>query len=303
MLRPTSVWLPSYLCGSLLQPFAMTGAVIRYYPVDEHLQVSEIGWTNDVRPEDFVLVIHYFGFPNRSFPADRVAAGGAHIVEDSSQALFLTQQFPQSAGMVYSPRKFLGVPDSGILVCPSHTRIKSVELSEPPMEWWKSAVTTTLQRSEFDLTGQPGDWYALFQRVEAEFPVGPYRASDLSRTIVSTGVDYTAIRNRRRENYARLLELLGDWAMLPNLDQNVVPLGFPVRLKPQMRDGVLRHLHAQRIYAPVHWPIGGIVPESFHSSHNLAQCAITLLCEQRCTLEDMDWQAEEFKRAIASASG
>lgn len=295
--RPRVAWLPSYLCGSLQTPFLQSGVAIRYYGIDQHLQVAETSWIGEVRAGDLVLVIHYFGVPHRNFPIDWVKARGALLVEDASQALFLPQQFPESTCILYSPRKFLGVPDSGILVSHGETGIESSLLQEPPRNWWRAAVAMSLKRRDFDISGQPNAWYSIFRRVEAELPVGLYRASDLSRVLVAN-LDYDAIRQRRRANYDRLLLVLGDYAIFPELGPDVVPCGFPVRVDRGRRDRVASHLHARQIFVPVHWPIERIVPAAFHASHELALSCVTLINDQRCVPEDMDRQARAFVAAV-----
>jgi dTDP-4-amino-4,6-dideoxygalactose transaminase len=284
----------------MLAPFLQSSAPIRFYPVDGHLQVSETSWIEEIRAGDMVVVIHYFGFPNHSFPAALVKLKGAILVEDASQALFLAQQFRESTCILYSPRKFLGVPDGGIMVSSTETAAESAPLEQPPQAWWTEAVAMSLRRRNFDLTGQPNNWFAGFQRVEAEFPVGLYRASDLSRMLLSA-VDYDAIRTRRRANYAQLLDSASGLAVFGELGLDVVPLGFPVRLDAGIRDSVLRRLHAAKIYTPMHWPLEGIVPESFRQSHELALSGLTLLCDQRCTSHDMDRQAREFEASVQAA--
>jgi hypothetical protein len=298
--RPGSAWLPSYLCGAILAPFLKSGVPVRFYPIDRDLRVSDTSWLNEIRAGDLAVVIHYFGFPNRSFPAEQVKRAGALLVEDASQALFLPRQFRESTCVLYSPRKFLGVPDSGVMVSTGETGAESVPLDEPPLAWWRQAVAMSLARRDFDLTGGPNDWFARFQRVESEFPIGLYRASDLSRMLVAA-VDYEAIRTRRRASYGRLLDGVGRHALFPELGPEVVPLGFPVRVEAGIRDSVLRRLHAAKVYAAMHWPIDGIVPASFHQSHGLALSSLTLLCDQRCTEQDMDRQASEFEASVSAA--
>lgn len=303
--KPKTAWLPSYLCGDILTPFVRRNVAIRFYTIDARLRVSNTSWAGEIQRGDVVLVIHYFGFANGDFPAAAVASQGAILVEDASQALFLPQQFPQSLCILYSPRKFLGVPDSGILVAQGETGVESIKLEAPPLEWWREAVEVSLKRREFDLAGQVSggnNWFAQFQRVESEFPVGLFGASDLSRATLSN-VDYSAIRTRRRANYAKLLELTGQQAIFPELGAEVVPLGFPVQAGAGIRDQTLRKLHAARIFAPVHWPIEGIVPASFEESHKLSRGLITLVCDQRATLQDMQWQAGEFLASESAARG
>ena len=298
--HPPSAWLPSYVCASLLEPFEICGVTVRYYPINQQLQCANETFLDDIQPGDFLLVIHYFGFPFSSTLAEKAHSQGALIIEDASQALFLKQQFFGSTCILYSPRKFLGIPDGAVMVSVRATGTAGAPLTEPPRDWWKLAVAMSLKRREQDLTGIPNDWFSLFRKVECHMPVGSYRASDLSLMLLLQGINYATIRARRRANYTRLLEQLPAHALFPKLEENIVPLGFPVHVSRPIRDGVLLQLHQQKIFAPQHWPIEQLVPPSFRDSHRLAQSSLTLLCDQRYQLEDIDRQAHEFERALAA---
>ncbi|MFL6464665.1 MAG: hypothetical protein ACJ73N_09690 [Bryobacteraceae bacterium] len=295
--RPRAAWLPSYLCEALLRPFTHNQIPIHYYPVDSSLKTVNHDWIEELHPGDLVIVIHYFGFANSSFPAARVASKGALLVEDASQALFLPQQFSESACIVYSPRKFLPVPEMGVMASRSDTGTEAAMLAAPPDHWWKSAIAMMQKRRDFDLVGGNNEWFSLFQQVESQFPLGSYAPSDLSKMLLTCGTDYEHIRARRRENYFRLREKLEGYAMFSHMGENTIPLGFPVLVDPRRRDGILRRLYEKRIYPPVHWRINGIVPPEFCASHTVSNSIMTLICDQRYTLEDMDRQAWEFTRA------
>jgi hypothetical protein len=296
--RPTHAWLPSYLCTSLLQPFEICGVPVRYYAVDERLICSDEDFLSEIRPGDFLVLIHYFGFPQGLALAAKAHARGALVIEDASQALFLKQQFPGSTCVLYSPRKFLGVPDGAIMVSDRETGTGGMSLVEPPQDWWKLAVAMSLKRRDFDLTGQQNNWFDLFRRTESDIPVGAYRASQLSR-IVLEGMDYGLIKARRRTNYACLLKHLKQYALFTEYKESSAPLGFPVRVPRRLRDPVLLHLHKAGIFAPVHWPCEAFVPPSFRASHEIATTVLTLLCDQRYAESDMERQADEFKSALA----
>ena len=183
-IKPKTAWLPSYLCGSILDPFRNLNVSIRFYDAGPNFQSCTTDWTGDVEPEDLVLLIHYFGFPNTTFPAELLTCRGAVIIEDASQGLFVKQQYPESAFIVYSPRKFVGVPDGGLLTNQRNNDFDLGCLESPPAEWWKSALALTQMRREFDLLGRESQWFALFRHLDLRenFPLeGPYRSSDLAR--------------------------------------------------------------------------------------------------------------------------
>jgi hypothetical protein len=297
-LKPRAAWLPSYLCSAVVEPFSKLGVPVRYYDIGSRLKPSTSEWVTKVQSSDLVVAIHYFGFANKALPAEEVRRRGGCILEDASQAFFARQQYQESFGLVFSARKFFGVPDGGVLVTSRPNAFDEGELEPPPMDWWRSACTMTQMRREFDLAGGENRWFSLFKHVEENFPLGPYRCSDMGRELIETGVDYQLIKKTRRENYMALAHRLGGFALFPELDDETVPLGFPVCVDASQRDRVLEQLYAQGIYPPVHWRLQGMVPEEHRESHLLSRRILTLICDQRYTVCDMKRQTDAFLSAI-----
>jgi hypothetical protein len=278
------------------------GVAVRYYNAGPNFKNSRSDWVRDVESGDLVLVIHYFGFPNESLPADLLNRQGGIIVEDASQALFAKQQYPESFCSVFSPRKFFGVPDGGVLASLRLSVPDCQALEPPPMDWWANACAITQMRREFDLMGGRNEWFPQFRKVEESIPLGPYRSSDLAKMLIEVGTDYESMKKVRRENYSALLRQLSEFALFPYLDDETVPLGFPVLVNASQRDIVLERLYAHGIYPPVHWRLEGIVPEEFSDSHELSRSILTLICDQRYTIYDMARQAGAFLAAIRTSA-
>ena len=86
-------------------------------------------------------------------------------------------------------------------------------------------------------------------------------------------------------------------ALFVELPAGVVPLGFPIRLAA--RDRVRQALIEERIYPPTHWPLDGVIPETFAASHALAAHILTLPCDQRYARDDMERMVSAVKKEIA----
>jgi dTDP-4-amino-4,6-dideoxygalactose transaminase len=293
-LRPSQVWLPSYLCGSLLQAVGKARTTVRFYGVESDL-TSEPSGLDEVGDNDMVVVIDYFGFPNALLTTLGGLAHRAWIVEDASHALLTGTVGLHADFVLFSPRKFLGVPDGGILVSKEPAGWEDVVLNAPPARWWLTALAATARRGEFDRRGGSREWFDLFRESEANQPIGAYRMSELSEMILTHSFDYAEIGLKRRENYRHLAESLGRIALFPELEEGVVPLGFPIRVGE--RDAVRRRLFDQDIYPPVHWSLSGIIPERFAESHLLSAEILTLPCDQRYGRQDM----ERMARAVLSS--
>jgi dTDP-4-amino-4,6-dideoxygalactose transaminase len=258
---------------------------VKFYEVDYDLSLSSSEWLDSVQPNDLVVLIDYFGFPSDPYWIKLAKERGARVLEDGCQALLSEEAGRFSDFVLFSPRKFVGVPDGGILVYNHEIACDAIKIETPPSAWWLKAFSASVLRRDFDLHGGNRRWFELFQETEDEGPIGPYAMSEFSRVLLQHGFDYSMIAEKRVENYELLANELREFALFPSLPSGVVPLGFPIRVKD--RDRVRQVLFSHEIYPPVHWPIQGVVPEEFSDSHKLASEIMTLPCDQRYGEDDM----------------
>jgi dTDP-4-amino-4,6-dideoxygalactose transaminase len=274
--------------------------VLRFYEVDDNLGLPSLAWLEDVERGDVVLLIDYFGFPCSAECASEARARGAWVVEDASQAL-LTQGVGRLADFVlYSPRKFLGVPDGGILAGQQSNTLSHVDLAPSPIAWWLNALSASEMRRDFDRSDTDTQWFKLFQLAESTRPVGAFSMSDLSRGLLQNSFDYHSIAEKRISNYNSLARELYNIALIPSLATGVVPLGFPVRVRNRTK--VQDILYANKIYPAVHWQLGDAIPPLFSRSHRLSEEILTLPCDQRYDDDDMQRMVALTRYALTPAS-
>ena len=277
------VWLPSYLCESVLAAVGVREA--RWYDVADGLAPTDLNWLEEVAPGDFILCINYFGWRPAAGFYPAMTARGALILEDGSQSM-LTEEIGEGAHFYLTvPRKFVGVPDGAVLMASGEMVVPRQELIPPPEDWWRIAHRANLGRRASDLGVGRSDWYRDFAAAERSQPIGLYAMSDISRELLGR-LDPGWIRARRRRNYLHLESALRPIALFESLPPEVVPLGFPGRLPD--RDERRRQLIDRQIFPPVHWPIEGVVPDRFQASHRLSSQILTLPCDQRYDSFDMD---------------
>lgn len=296
LLKPRRVWLPAYLCPSIIAAVERSGVPISYFATDYNLQVVP-GALSDVGVGDLVDIIDYFGFPADRALMKQVREAGAWLLEDACQGM-LTRGIGSTADfLLFTPRKFVGIPDAGILISNREdVDLRCVRLEPPPTHWWMLTFSAAVLRRDFDLYGGDRLWFKQYQALEEDMPLGPYAMSDMSRMLLTSAFDYADISRKRVENYRSLATELPELALHPNLPDEVVPLGFPVRLAN--RDDVRNVLYASDIYPPVHWPFPGILPAEFTESYRLQRNIMMLPCDQRCGAEDMH-RMIELVRPIA----
>jgi dTDP-4-amino-4,6-dideoxygalactose transaminase len=270
----------------------------RFFRITEQLQVADFGWIQEVRENDIVVFIDYFGFKDWDQAGELLAGTGAWVVEDASHAL-LNSSFSECAHyVIFSPRKFLGVPDGGILIARRNAPIPIVDLPPVPSNWWLEAMTASLLRAEFDRHGGDRKWFQLFQRTEPYGPIEPCQMSQLSELILKHYGGYSECARKRRDNFRSLARLLANVAIYVDLPDETVPLGFPVRLSN--RDAVQRYFFAHDIFPPVHWNLIGLVPDEYYESHQLALQILTLPIDQRYGEAEMNRMSELLKNVLSN---
>jgi hypothetical protein len=188
-LQPTQVWVPSYLCDAILGAIDPKITVARFYEVDYDLRVPSNQWVADVASGDLVLFIDYFGYPYDRQLGACVEEKGAWIVEDASQALLSSHVGELSDFVLFSLRKWIGVPDGGILRIPENSRLRDTSLKTPPAVWWLKALRAAVLRKEFD-DGVPLRVVRNIQRSGKRRTDWAYGMSQLSQTIFEHMVDY-----------------------------------------------------------------------------------------------------------------
>lgn len=278
-LRPPRAWLPAYICETVVAAVsAHTEAC--FYPVGERLDdAPAIG----VRPGDAVVVVDYYGWLPRPEGIAGLREAGAVVIEDASQALLTEGTGTIGDFWIASPRKFVGVPDGGLLG--PRPDGMAVPAEPVPEAWWRQAREARVGRRAFDENGGDRSWFPLFQRAEDGVPARPYAMSELSRSILAEGIDADAIAARRQANYDVLQRELGEVSLMGPRPDGVVPMGFPVRVAE--RDAVSERLFADRVFPPVHWPIPDPVPASFAADRRLSSEVMTLPCDQCYDERDM----------------
>lgn len=284
LLKPANVWMPSYLCPTMVDAVDQKKTQLKFYEIDYDLQIPSLNWIKQVQAGDLVILIDYFGFPLSAEVVDLVKGQGGYVLEDACQALLSEHVGQHSDFVLFSPRKFIGVPDGGILVSCCNVKFDNVELKPAPTFWWFKMLEATINRREFDQFGGERHWYQLSQETNAATPCGYFAMSNLSKKLLLTCFDYSQIAQRRIENHSMLFRELKHIALFDGLPKGTVPLGFPIRHK--QRDHIRESLFKAQIYPPVHWTIKGTVPEEFCESHRLADDIMTLLCDQRYSITE-----------------
>lgn len=278
VLSPKRVHVPNFVCTAVPDAVTLAGAEVVKYPIN---RCFGLGAEIDLRPDDLVILINFFGINETSVLSDLAKLPKESVLVDCSQAYF-SGAFDCLASF-YSPRKFVPVADGGFI----HT---AVELNGQPAD-----EQASINRFEYLLQraiGEPEASRALYLRAEESLhEISLREMSCFSRKVIETN-DLNFIRNKRIENFKILSELDELNEISINLGQQV-PLCYPLMVK---KGKILReHLLAQRVFTPKYWP--DVYPlNNFETS--LLNDTVYLPIDHRCSDEDMWYLSRIVKSFI-----
>jgi len=286
-LRPTRVYLPFYVCDSVLMALDAAATPYRFYGLTETLELPELP---RMAEGEYLLYINYFGLKD-----DYVATLQAHYAGrlwlDLTQAFYYVPRPEQWA--FNSARKFFGVPDGAYLYGAGPTTPVGSPLVNKSIE-----INHLLWRQ----LGRQQQAYAAFSAYEAGFSCEVSAMSDVSRTWLSW-IDYPVVKARRLANFARYHELLGaynEW-QLPQQPTGV-PFCYPLRL-PALFNRPL--LFAQNIFVPALWR--EVQTRAGHENYSwevrLVDELLPLPVDHRYTPEDIDFVAAQVLSGLSPSAG
>lgn len=270
--KPSRVWMPRYICDSMLAPVTAMGVDPYFYSLDECF-----GIIDDVvlRSTDILLYVNYFGVCFGEMKKVLERLNRSQVVLDLSQAFYTEPQ--DCLATIYSPRKFFGIPDGGLMF----TQL-AVELPEKLDEGSAGRTRHLITR----LGGQPESGYADYKRAETELnEFEPKRMSLLTERIFSS-IDFEAIRIKRNKNFMVLHQVLGKANRLKIDDSKIDgPFCYPYLTK---RSSLRNKLIAGRVFVATYWTdvLSRVSDSSFEG--DLAHCCLPLPCDQRYSVSDME---------------
>lgn len=236
--RPERVWMPRYICDSMITPLSRLDIECVFYGLNNRLEICDDLFLAD---GDWLLYVNYFGLCSRNVDNLLAEFDPSRIVLDNSQAFFSSPR--DCLASIYSPRKFVGVPDGGLLV----TRLP---VSQPREVDRKSFLRSAHLLKRIDKDPETG--YHDYRHAEETF--GNFKEVQMSRLTqrLLASIDFEHVRQRRNENFNLLHSHLGHLNGLPlDLSSMDGPLCYPFYSEiPNVRRMLISH----RVFVPCYWP-------------------------------------------------
>lgn len=266
----SKVYLPYFTCDAILQPILKLGLEYEFFDVNDKLEA--IFDYSRLQLNEVVILTNYFGLKDKYIQS--ICEKIKNVIVDNAQALFAKPI--DGIDTFYSPRKFVGVADGGIL----STKLDLNDNLEQSTSY--NRMFHLLKR--IDLSAQEA--YADFQRAEKIIGTETImKMSNLTKRILYS-IDYKSIEIQRIENFNFLHKHLKSSNQLELINcSEEVPLVYPYKVKDSViiRDILLKN----KIFCAKYWPNVLEWCNASQNSYFLTDGILALPIDQRYNIENM----------------
>ena len=280
--RYSKIYLPVFLCESVVEACEQHGIHIERYRMDAELNI--LLPQNKMKEKECLYLVNYYGqLTDEKILQYKEKYG--NIIVDHTHAFF--QKPLKGIDTLYSCRKFWGVSDGAYLAT------DAVLSMDKPLDRSNKRMEHILGRYEENA----GAYYQeMLQNAASYDRMEIRRMSRLTENLLGA-IDYEAGKNRREENYSILSEELPSESVFVRVTPEG-PFVYPYHHK----DGLnLRHWLAEhRVFVPTYWK--NILEECDKNSleYKWAAEILPLPCDQRYGKEEMKYMAALIREWEAS---
>lgn len=273
-----SIWIPYYQCDSVRETLLNHGVEVKYYHTDHNWNPTDLCASDN----ESVLFVNYYGIMSHE-RMKYLASLSKHPIIDNCQGFFCSPI--ENALNIYSCRKFVGVPDGSYVIGKGAGQF----VDEYPQCYSSDTAAFLLMRIEYGCEGKGYEARSINEhRIDTEKCM---KMSKLTRTILD-GTDYDFIKQKRRENFDYMHNLLKDVNKINPMqyyDSETIPMVYPLVVED---DELIQRLFKAKHFQGHWWSyICNEQPrESFE--YWISRYVIPITIDQRYGKRELDYLAD-----------
>ena len=260
------IYIPFFTCNAVEEALSMENCeIIKYNLNDDFFPVQKIPTSK------FIVYNNYFGLTGEKIK--ELSAIYPNLIVDNAQAFY---SHPEGKFSIYSPRKFFGVPDGGILI--------GEEIPEMPLDRGVSydVCSHLLKRIDLGPEAAYGD-FLNNEEIISSYEIK--RVSKLTSAIMGN-INYEDAKRKRLDNFSFLHQHLNtSFPMAQSPDD--VPLIYPFMAEESER--IRQKLIENKVFCAKYWPGLKVDGQTTSIEHRMINNLISLPIDQRYDLNDMKY--------------
>ena len=280
------VLFPDYLCDSVYQMALKNQMGVEFYELDEQLNPRFEDIANKYNATKAVLLINFFGLKDcqpmiaklRGIKQDMM------IILDNVQAPYAMLEQSDADFMFSSFRKAFPVADGSWVLSKHFGLNQHIKVNEFAQYKIAASYLKTIRDQQlFNDEVYLNLYHIGEEKIDDDYLTD---MTQLSKSILAD-MEWHRWAILRKRNSDVIVEGLKQMGVTPIVDisEEHLPLFVPVRL--ENRDKVRKAMFSNNIFLPVHWPIEAEFKNRVKRGSDLAEHEISIIVDQRYTVEDM----------------
>lgn len=259
------IWVPYYTCGSFLKFLSKNKINLSYYNIDKNYEII-----TNIPDNDDIIYVNYYGIKDQYIK--KISKNKNRLIIDNCQAFFNKQI--NNLPTFSCPRKFIGVPDGGVLECQDQLNLDHIE-----RDLSYDRMLHLLKQIDIDTqTGYP-DFISNEKALEFS---SIKRMSSLTKKIIDS-VDINSIISSRHHNFQYLNNSLCKYNLLKINHTSL----YYYPLMSTNSHKIRKKLLENKIFTPVLW-IDQLKYINSSTEKNFINNVVNLPIDQRYNQCDMD---------------
>lgn len=264
-----TIYIPYYTCDVVLEPLKKLNINYCFYRINKSLELVD---NIELKKDEYLLYTNYFGIKD-NYIKELDGIYGGNLIVDNAQALYAMPTIK----CLYSPRKFVGIPDSGIAYTDNY-----VDINSYAVDYSFDRLEHLLIRHDKGATAG----YTAFKENSSKL-----KAQDIKQTSVLTkqlisSIDFETIQQKRIVNFKYLHSHLKDSNLLDidSFGDFACPMVYPY----YTNDSALKaKLIENKIFVATYWPNVLQWCNTEDIEYKLANNIIAIPIDQRYGNEDI----------------
>lgn len=266
-----NIYVPYYTCDVVMEPIEKMGVPYSFYHINQKLEIEDLP---SLQRGEYLIYTNYFGVKDEYV---KILANHyeSHLIVDNAQAWFAEPI--EGVNTIYSPRKFVGLPDGGIAYC-----TKQIDKNSFAQDVSFERCSHLLKRIDIG----PSDGYADFRANSEQLKGQPIKQmSRLTQRMLSS-IDFEVVKGKRKKNFEYLHKGLGENNLfsIPSVDTFACPMVYPYLTDD---NSLKQKLIDSKVFVATYWPnvFGKCKPKDWE--YVFAERLAFIPIDQRYGVEDM----------------
>lgn len=274
------IYLPYFLCESIIDVCKKYNVIIEYYHIDNHFNPI---FEKNLKEREFFYLVNYYGQLS-NLEVQKYKNLFKNVIVDNAQAYF--QSPLENIDTLYTCRKYFGVADGAYLY--SNSRI------EDTLETDYSYNRMNFLLGRFEKGAN--EFYLEYVSNNKAFRNEPIKKMSKLTHNLLRGIDYTVVSKQRTDNFWVLYE---EFATINRLDLNVPTGAFMYPLYIEHGERVREQLRRKKIYIPTLWPDVFSRCSVVDLEYDMAKNILPIPIDQRYVKEDMYYLVKAVMKCIS----